>query len=108
MIKFWLQNWKNVVGISALCWSAFGFLYILWGLPHRVEVLEEEVTAINIEKLPPRVGNLESNVKSLEKDMYQIKADLQENHRITLNTYQLVKEMRDSIVFEALRNGSKK
>lgn len=108
MPKFIIANWKSFVAIASMVWSAFCFVYIMYGLPPRVGALEKWVKEYELEKLPPRVTNLEGDVKSLEKEIYTLKADLQENYRVTMNTYQLVKELRDSLVLESLRNGHQK
>lgn len=108
MLKFWLANWKDIVAVAGLIWSAFCFVYILYGLPSRVQNLEQWVKGYEMERLPPRVISLESDVKGFEKEIYIIKADLQENYRITINTYDLVKEMRDEIIRESIRSGHAK
>lgn len=105
MSKFMVENWKNLVAIMSVIWSGFCFVYILSGLPSRVKTLEAFMVEYQMERIPPRVITLEGDVKNLEKEISVIKADLQENYRITLNTYQLVKEMRDELVRETFRRG---
>lgn len=104
MSKFIVENWKNLVAIIAVVWSGFCFVYVLQGLPNRVTRLEEMVKEYQMEKIPPRVTNLEGDVKSLEKEIYTMKADLRENYTMTLNSYQLIKEIRDYIFLKGFEN----
>lgn len=104
MIEMILRNWNSIVSIASVAWGAISIVYILRGIPRRVEILEEWKGNYELEKLPPRVTTLEGDVKRIEKEIYTIKADLQENSRVTYSTYQLVKEMRDEFVRRAVRN----
>lgn len=103
IIDFIFNNARNIIYALGLIWSTFGFLYLLHGLPKRMEALEEWRKEYEGERLPPRVGTLETDVKRIEKEIYTIKADLQENNRITLNTYELVKDMRDELVRHSIQ-----
>lgn len=97
MSKFIIENWKNLVAIVAVIWSAFCFVYILQGLPSRMNHVEQVVLEYQMEKLPPRVTNLETDVKGLEKEIYSMKADVRQNYTMSVNTYTLVKELRDHV-----------
>lgn len=107
-MKFIIQNWKSIVGILSVAWSSFCFIYIIYGLPQRVSVVEDWIAEYKLEKLPPRVSSLEYQSKEFEKDIASIRLDVKENNVVSQQTYTLVKELRDHFVYEALQNGHKK
>lgn len=107
-INYIVKNWKNITLIASLLWGCFGFLYILNGLPRRIEKIEYDLNEYKMARIPPRVDTLEINQKNLEREIFQIKADIQENNRLTQNTYDMTRELRDELIREAIHNGSKK
>lgn len=122
MIKLITSNIQVVMTLGSIALACFIWIVEMNGLKkdfanHSAttaklhEGVDSRIKSLELQNMPPRLGKVEQTVESIKSEISNIKIELKETNHTAKETFTLVKELRDVLVYEQLKHskiGAKK
>lgn len=114
MIKFITGNVQAVLAIGSIALTCFVWIVEMNNLQEdfisHTEFTENlhtgidaRIKALELQNMPPRLGKVEQTVEGIKTEIANIKIELKDTNHTAKETFTLVKELRDVLVYEQLK-----